>query len=304
MGTNPLSHTWTLTKVRIRLAMRNRAFFFFSMAMPLIFLFGAVGLLRRSSREWVPYILGAVLTTTVMGSFWGLSVQLVTFREQGILRRFRLAPVGAGPMLASSILSNYFMAIPVVIFEILVCRLAFHMQTWGNLWAVFFLVTIGSATFSSLGLIVASVTNTMQETQMINNLIWMGFLFLSGATIPLAVFPMWLQRVALFIPAQYLATGLESATTKLATPHEVFEDFLALALGLFVAFETSRRLFRWEPEAKVPGRAKLWVLAALVPFLMFGTWECLRGTRLSHVQSNYRSISRMSERAPVSPASE
>ena len=83
-----------------------------------------------------------------MGSFWGLSVQLVTFREQGILRRFRLAPVGAGPMLASSILSNYFMTLPVVVIEILVCRWVLHMQSWGNLWAIFLLVTFGSATFS------------------------------------------------------------------------------------------------------------------------------------------------------------
>jgi hypothetical protein len=297
-----LKHTWTLTKIRIRLAMRNRAFFFFSFAMPLIFLFGAVAFFSRGSKPWVPYILGAILTTTVMGSFWGLSVQLVTFREQGILRRFRLPPVGAGPMLASSILSNYFMALPVAVFEILVCRVAFDMHTWGNLWAIFVLVTVGSATFSSLGLIVASVTNTMQETQMINNLIWMGFLFLSGATVPLAVFPNWLQRVALFIPAQYLATGLESATTKLATPHEVLEDFVALALGFWVAFEVSRQLFRWEPEAKVPRRAKLWVLAALVPFLAFGTWECVWGTRLQRVESNFHTLSLMSSDAPKTPA--
>src|ERR1700722_5019637 len=99
--------------------MRNRAFFFFSLVMPLIFLFGAVALLSRASRDRVPYILGAVITTPVMGSFWGLSVQLVTFRGQGILRRFRLPPVGAGPMLASSILANSFMALPVVLFEIL-----------------------------------------------------------------------------------------------------------------------------------------------------------------------------------------
>jgi ABC-2 type transport system permease protein len=289
-----LKHTWTLTKIRIRLAMRNRAFFFFSLLMPMIFLFGAVALLSRSSREWVPYILGAVLTTTVMGSFWGLSVQLVTFREQGILRRFRLPPVGAGPMLASSILSNYFMALPVVVFEIVLCRLVFHMQSWGNLWAIFLLVTVGSATFSSLGLIVASVTNTMQETQMINNLIWMAFLFLSGATVPLAIFPGWLQRVSLFIPAQYLATGLESAATKLATPNEVLEDFVALALGFWVAFEVSRQLFRWEPEAKVPRRATLWVLAALVPFLAFGSWESVTGRRLKRIGSNYQTLSLMS----------
>ena len=292
-----MSHTWTLTKMRIRLAMRNRAFFFFSLVMPLLFLFGAVFFFGKGKREWIGYVLGAVLTTTVMGSFWGLSVQLVTFREQGILRRFRLAPLGAGSMLASSILSNYFMALPVVIFEILVCRLALHMQSWGNLWAIFVLVTIGSATFSALGLIVASVTNTMQETQMINNLIWMVFLFLSGATIPLAAFPGWLQRVALFIPAQYLATGLESAGAKMATGYEVLEDSLALALGLFVAFEVSRQLFRWEPEAKAPRSAKLWVLAALVPFLLFGTWESVSGRRLRHVDQNFQVL-----RSGIAPA--
>ncbi|HXW62290.1 MAG TPA: ABC transporter permease [Candidatus Acidoferrales bacterium] len=287
-----VNRTWTLTKIRWRLAMRNRAFFFFSLVMPMIFLFGAALFLRRESVEWIPYVLGAVLTTTVMGSFWGLSVQLVSFREQGILRRFRLAPVGAGPILASSILSNYFMALPVVVFEFLVCRWAFHMHTWGNLWAVLLLVTVGSATFSALGLIVASVTNTMQETQMINNLLWMGFLFLTGATVPLAIFPMWLQRIALFIPGQYLATGLEAATTNMATGAEVLEDVAALALGCFVAFEISRHLFRWEPEARVPRRAKLWALFALVPFLLFGAWENIAGTRLHRVNRNFERLNR------------
>jgi len=236
------------------------------------------------------------------GSFWGLSVQLVTFREQGILRRFRLAPVGPGPMLASSIISNYFMAIPVVIFEIFVCRLAFHVRQWGNVWAIILLITIGSAAFSALGLIVASVTNTMQETQMINNLIWMGLIFLSGATIPIAIFPSWLQRVALFIPAQYLATGLESATTSMATYYEVFEDFAALVMGLLVAFEISRRMFRWEPEAKAPRSAKLWVLAALVPFLLFGAWENVYGNRLKTVNSHFSRLSMiMPQQAPPQP---
>lgn len=295
-----MSSTWTLTKMRLRLALRNRAFFFFSLVMPLIFLFGAVALIGRGRTEWVGYILGAILTTTVMGSFWGLSVQLVTFREQGILRRFRLAPLGAGPMLASSILSNYFLVLPVVAFEILVCRWAFHMQSWGDLGAILLLVTVGSATFSALGLIVASVTNTMQETQMINILIWMAFLFLSGATIPLAVFPGWLQRVSLFIPAQYLATGLESAATSLSTRTEMMTDTTALVLGLLVSFEVSRQLFRWEPEAKAPRSAKLWVLAALVPFLAFGVWESAMGTRLTHIKQNFDILSNraITERMP------
>jgi ABC-2 type transport system permease protein len=290
VAANVITNTWTLTKVRMLLAMRNRTFLFFSLIMPLGFLFFFVLVLAKGRAGWIAYTLGAVLTMTVMGSFWGLSVQLVTFREQGILRRFRLAPIGAGPMLASSIISNYLMTMPTVVIEVLVCRWAFHMTSWGNLWAIFLLVTFGSAAFSAFGLIVASVTNTMQETQIINQLIWTGFLFLSGATIPLAIFPGWIQRLSLFMPATYLATGLEAATTNLAGMREILTDVIALSVGILVAFEISRQLFRWEPEAKVSPRAKLWVVAAMVPFLIFGAYENLAGTRLEQIQKDYHFI--------------
>jgi hypothetical protein len=300
MNANALTNTWTLTKIRMRLAMRNRTFLFFSLFMPLGFLFFFILVFARTDAGWTAYILGAVLTMTVMGSFWGLSVQLVTFREQGILRRFRLAPLGAGPMLASSIVSNYLMTMPTIAIEILVCRFAFHMTSWGNLWAVLLLVTFGSVAFSSFGLIVASVTNTMQETQIINQLIWTAFLFLSGATIPLARFPGWIQRVSLFLPATYLATGLEAATTDLAVAGEIITDVIALSIGILVAFEISRRLFRWEPEAKVSPRAKLWVLAAMIPFLLFGIYENVAGTRLERIQRDYRILQQYeSQSAPA-----
>jgi ABC-2 type transport system permease protein len=291
MSMDTLSHTWTLTKMRMRLAMRNRTFLFFSLVMPLAFLFFFALVFGKGQPGWISYVLGSVLTLTVMGSFWGLSVQLVIFREQGILRRFRLAPLGAAPMLASSIVSNYLLLIPTVAIEMLICRWAFHIHTWGNLWAIFILVAVGSATFSAFGLIVASVTNTMQETQIINQLIWTAFLFLSGASVPLAMFPGWIQKAALFMPATYLATGLQDATTNLAHRGEVFEDAIGLAVGFVVAFEISRQLFRWEPEAKVPGRAKLWVLVAMIPFLVFGIYENISGTRLLTVRQSFMTLS-------------
>jgi ABC-2 type transport system permease protein len=273
-------------------------FLFFSLVMPLTFLFVFALFIGKGRSAWIAYALGAVLTLTVMGSFWGLSVQLVTFREQGILRRFRLAPLGPGPLLASSILANYFMALPTVAIEVLVCRWALHMRTWGNPWAVLMMITLGSVTFSSFGLVVASVTNTMQETQIINQLIWMGFLFLSGATIPLATLPHWVQRVTLFIPATYLATGLESATTNLMTWRQAGEDVLALAVGFFMAFQISKQLFRWEPEAKAPRHAKLWAAAALIPFLAFGIWENLEGTMLNRIQHQFQTINAIANAAP------
>jgi ABC-2 type transport system permease protein len=292
MASNPISNTLALTKIRVLLATRNRMFLFFSLAMPLGFLFFFVMLYGKGHAGWTSQILGAILTLTVMGGFWGLSVQLVTFREQGILRRFRLAPLGAGPMLASSILANYLLLLPPVVVEILTARYMLHSASWGNPWAIFLLVTIGSATFASFGLVIASVTNTMQETQIINQIIWMAFLFLSGATIPLSVFPEAVQRATLFLPATYLATGLEDAATNLITGREFARDAAALLLGLFVAFEVSRRVFRWEPEAKMPNRAKGWVLLALVPFLAFGIYQNFEGSMLKQIRANIAFIDR------------
>jgi ABC-2 type transport system permease protein len=292
MASNPISSTWSLTKIRIRLAMRNKMFLFFSLLMPMIFLFLFAMLWGKGSPEKINFILGGILTLTVMGGFWGLSVQLVTFREQGILRRFRLAPLGSGPMLASSILANFILVVPFVFFEMLVAKYILHMASWGNIPAIFLLVMIGSATFSAFGLVVASVTNTMQETQIINQLIWMVFLFLSGATIPLAVFPGWIQRITLFSPATYLAVGLQSAATNQVVSFEILTEAAALILGLLVAFEISRRIFRWEPEAKVPARAKIWVLAALIPFLAFGAYENYSGRMLKRVSTMMSFIDR------------
>lgn len=280
----------------MRLAVRNRAFIFFSLIFPLIFLFILVALLARRSTTLnvsaVPYALASVLALTVMGSFWGLSMQLVTFREQGILRRFRVAPVGPGAMLASSILSNYILTLPTVVIEFALARRIFHMGQWGNLGGVFLLVSLGIVTFAALGLIIASVTNSTQETQVINQLLWSAFLFLSGATIPLPILPMWIQHFALFLPATYLVTGLERVLVGRVSTVQVTAELVALAVSAALAFFLSQQLFRWEPEAKVAPRAKLWAAATIVPFLLLGAWESARGNLQSAARADFLAIGR------------
>jgi ABC-2 type transport system permease protein len=285
-----LSHTWALTVSRMRLAMRNRAFLFFSLIMPLAFLFGYEGIFRRLGPQAVPYMLAMVFALTIMGSFWGLSVQLVTFREQGILRRFRVTPVGASAMLASSLISNYFLTLPTIAIEFYISRSVFRMSGHGNLLSVFVLVTLGTVTFASLGLIVASVTNTMQETQIINQIIWFAFLGISGATVPFPSLPKTVQAVAVFLPATYLVSGLQRAMIDHAGLMSLGASLASLGGCALIAFIVAAQLFRWEPESKAPRQAKLWAAAAVVPFLLLGIWETVNGDLRSHALKNLQSI--------------
>ena len=193
-------------------------------------------------------------------------------------------------MLASSLVSNYFLTLPTIAIEFFLSRSVFHMAGLGNVLSIFILVTIGTVTFASLGLIVASVTNTMQETQIINQIIWFIFLFISGATIPFPLLPGAVQAVAVFLPATYLVSGLQRAMidhTKLPDLGMYLASLIGCAL---IAFIVAAQLFRWEPESKAPRQAKVWAATAVVPFLLLGLWETVNGDLRSHAMKNLQSI--------------
>ena len=296
-----MKHFVTLASNRIRLTMRNKIFLFFTLLMPLGLFFLFAGIFAKGEPRMVTYLLGPVISLTVMGSFWGLSANLVMYREQGILRRFRLAPVTAADMLASSIAANYILTMPTVIIEILLARWLFHVTQFGSLLSLAILVSISTISFAALGLIVASVTNSMQETQVICQIVWFALLFFSGATFPLPMLPRVVQHLAVFLPATYLVIGLQKAMLLGAGLWALRVEITALGAWAILAFFVSTQLFRWEPGEKVPSRAKLWAVATILPFLLLGAWE----SKYGHIQGQAKSAYKMvtaPEAAPEPPA--
>lgn len=285
-----MSYLATLTRTRIQLALRNKMFFFFSVVFPLgmFFLYG--GIFARGNPRAVSYFLGPVIAFNVMGSFWGLSATLVMFREQGILRRFHVTPVTASDMLASSLLANFVLTVPTISVELFLARVVFHVPSLGDIFSLVVLVTVGTISFGSLGLVVASITNTMQETQVLNQLIWLPLIFLSGATFPLSYLPASVQHFGLFLPATYLVTALQSALYQSFPVWKLLIQILALASWAILTFFVAAQLFRWEPESKIPRNAKLWALATALPFLLLGAWENSNGDILKQAQAAYHSL--------------
>jgi ABC-2 type transport system permease protein len=268
-----LNNFASLTRMRVQLAFRNRMFFFFVIAFPFAMFFLYAAVFAKGVPQTVGFYLGPVIAFNVMGSFWGLSATLVMFREQGILRRFHVAPVTSSDMLASSIVANYILTLPIVFLQLLFARVIFHVPSLGNPISLFILISVGIVSFGSLGLVVASVTSTMQETQVLNQLLWLPLIFLSGATFPLAYLPRLVQRFGLFLPATYLVNGLQQTILNSATPWSRYAEILSLACWAGLTFFLSAQLFRWEPEAAIPRRAKLLVAATAIPFLILGVVE-------------------------------
>src|SRR5262249_41494931 len=131
-------------------------------------------------------------------------------------------------------------------------------------------------------------------------LIWLPLIFLSGATIPLSSLPQVVQRVGLFLPATYLVTELQDAIFANAAPwnRDVLLALSSLAIWAVLTFFLSTQLFRWEPEPKVPRRAKLLGAATAIPFLLLGVWENRPNRTITRAQQMFDSLNSPSKPAP------
>ena len=127
--------------------------------------------------------------------------------------------------------------------------------------------------FRSLGLIIAAVVNSSQESNILIQPIYMAMLFLSGATIPITFMPHWLQNITQVHPGdlsddRYRRHHAARRDGCWRTGRRSRRSFTT-AVATFIA----TKLFRWEKEEKLRASAKLWVLVVLLPFLFLGAYQ-------------------------------
>lgn len=257
----------------LRLVMRTKTALFFTFLFPIIFLFVYAGLFAHGNPQAVAYMFGPVVTLNIMGSgFWGLGLQSVMQRERGSLRRYRLAPIGAGTIVSSSLLANYLLELPTIGLLVFCAQVFFHMPLKISWLTLLILVTVGAFAFAGFGLIIASVANTMQEAQIYNNLAWLTLLFLSGTTVPLPLLPHWVQRLATFLPATYLVSAFQGVMLQSQPLWQHWPEMTALIVSGIFGLLFAWKLFRWEKEERISTPRKLWSLAFVVPFILMGLW--------------------------------
>ncbi|MGO8786068.1 MAG: CIA30 family protein [Terriglobia bacterium] len=276
----------------IKLVTRTKTALFFTFLFPLVFLFAYSGIFARGNPEAVLYFFGAVVTLNIMGSgFFGLGLQSVMQRERGSLRRYRLAPIGPGSMVFSSLLANYLLELPTIALLVFCAVVFFHMPLKVNLLTLLVLVTVGVFAFAGFGLTIASVANTMQEAQVYNNVVWFTLLFLSGVTVPLVMLPHWIQRFAVFLPATYLVSSFQAVMVGGRSLFDQRAEMLVLFVSGTFGLLFAWRLFRWEKEEKISIRAKLVSITFILPFLVMGVWMNARGNLAATWRETFSLIS-------------
>jgi imidazolonepropionase-like amidohydrolase/ABC-type multidrug transport system permease subunit len=260
--------------INVKLTYRDRSVIFFNYLFPLIFFFMFGQLFHAEQGGAIIQVLTMVLSIGILGSgFFGAGIRAVQDREANILRRFKVAPISAAPMLVASLLTGLLNFLPSALLMVVLAHFIYGMDLPRQWLSLLIFVSLGAVAFRALGLIVASVANSMQESQILIQLLYFPMLFLSGTTIPISVMPNWVQIVAQFIPATYLMTGMQSILSRNETLAQNWPATGALCLTIVLGTFLGVKLFRWEKDEKIPGTAKLWLLAILAPFLILGAYQ-------------------------------
>ncbi len=260
-----------LIRIELKLALRNRGALFFNYVFPLIFFFIFAQSFRAEQGGAIVQVVAMVSTIGIIGNgLFGAGMRAVQEREQGILRRYKVTPISPVPLLVSSIVTGVCLYLPYIALMLTLAHNLYHMPIPERLPSMFLFVLFGVVAFRAIGMIIAAVVNTMQESVILVQITYFAMLFLSGASFPISVFPAWLQNLSQFLPATYLVAGLESILLRKEPLSRNGIPVLALCVTAAVAVFVAAKLFRWEKEERIRASAKLWVLAVMVPFFIMG----------------------------------
>jgi ABC-2 type transport system permease protein len=266
---------YAMTVVTLKLSVRERTVLFFTYVFPLLFffLFGQFARQRGAAGNMI----AMVMVFAILGNgLFGAGVRTVADREANILRRFKVAPISPLPLLGASMITGWLLMLPAIILTVILAHLVYDVP-WPEQWlSLLALLSIGTIAMRALGLIVAAVANTVSESNILVQLIYIPLLFLSGAILPVSTLPSWAQAVSRLLPSTYLYNGAQGIAVRGETVLDHAASVAALAITTAAGTFVAAQLFRWEKGERLPARAKGWILVGFLPFVVLAALEILR----------------------------
>jgi len=191
-----------------------------------------------------PGLLGWAIAS---GGAFGAAITLVSWRQDKLLRRLRLAPINVGSVVLARVGVSLAVAIVQLAAFLAIATLPyFGLKLSAYWWVAIPVVLCGTLAFMAIGLLVGSFAKTQQAATAVANLIILPMAFLGGAFIPLDYAPAWIRDVSYAMPLRYLVIGMQDVMARGEGPASALPA-IGILLGLAAVLTAiSVRVFRWD----------------------------------------------------------
>ena len=236
---------WREFVTSVRLQLRNPAALVYGYAVPVVFLVAFWTLYRHESPPLARH-LGQLLTITALsGACFAMPAWLVSDRERGVWRQYRLTPAPEAVHLLAVLGASYVQllsagALQIVGAAFIGTPLPSHPV---HLWLAF---TLTCGAFLGIGLLITMVGNSVPAAQALGQAVFLPMLILGGVAVPLERLPAWVQAIASALPGRYAVDAIEGALAGNGLAR-LAPEAAALAIMTVASGLASLAIFRWEP---------------------------------------------------------
>ncbi|MEM5771810.1 MAG: ABC transporter permease [Candidatus Aenigmatarchaeota archaeon] len=196
---------WILKRELIRF-WRDRSRVISSFIQPMLFLLvlgSGFSFLKIGDTNYQIFLFPGVVAISLVGISIATGISVIWDREFGVLKEILVAPISRFSIFLGKALSGCLMAL---IQGFIVILLGIFLSIPINLDVLLIsisLMILISLSLVSIGLIIASLIDTIESFGVIMNFLVFPMIFLSGAFYPLAQAPNWLRIISYLNPLTY-----------------------------------------------------------------------------------------------------
>jgi ABC-2 type transport system permease protein len=237
---------------------RNPASVFFTVLLPLIFLFifatifGNETIEERGGVKTTTYYVPAIISLAVISATTqSLAINLTQDRERGLLKRVRGTPLPTPFFVAGRVGNSLVVSVLMVILVAVIGRLVYDVSLPGGatIPAVLVTLAVGAFAFSCLGFALTAIIPSEDAAAPVANATILPLYFISGVFIPDSEIPSGVLQVADVFPVRHFFEAFFAAWDPNTTGagFELGDLAVVAAWGLF-GLLIAVRFFRWEPR--------------------------------------------------------
>jgi ABC-2 type transport system permease protein len=202
--------------------------------------------LQSGGISGIAYLVPSILAMALMQLGVFAAIPLVQQREKGILKRMGATPLARWKLVGSNVLLRLMVAVVDAILIVGIGSAVFGVHITGSPIAAAGVVVLGSATFLSIGFVLASFLKTEEQASGVVQIVQMPMMFLSGIFFSFDFLPGFLQTVARLLPLTYLGDALRQVMVNGTQVAPLGTDLAILTGWLVVCLAIAARSFRWE----------------------------------------------------------
>jgi len=234
------------TRAELLLTARRGENILITVIVPILLLvfFASLGIVQSGTRRPVDFLLPGMLSLAVVATgMVSLGIATAYERYYGVLKRLGASPLPRGGLIVSKAISVLALEVVQVALLLLIAAAVYGWRPAGSPGTALLALLLGTAAFAGLGLAMAG-TLRAETTLAGANGLYLVFLLLSDAVLPLSHLPGALQDLARALPAAALTDALRAALTA----HAPFpgSELGILAVWAILTVAIAARTFKWE----------------------------------------------------------